>query len=321
MKQSPKSLFALLALLLCLSGCTQAVPPAASPATPVETTEIAAVSSGEDAETSSYTPNNLPEYSGSPYVELNGNVPEFSQDQFTTESYEFYTDLDQLGRCGTCYANIGQDLMPTEARESISSVHPSGWVQAQYDCVEGGNLYNRCHLIGFQLTGENANDHNLITGTRYLNVEGMLPFENQVAEYIKTTGHHVLYRVTPVYEGSNLVASGVHMEAASVEDEEIRFNVYCYNVQPGVEINYLTGESCLAGETAKQEDQQTEQQTEPPAEEAASCDYVLNTSSHKFHLPDCSGVSSMKAENRQDYTGDREDLIAQGYTPCGTCKP
>jgi DNA-entry nuclease len=149
----------------------------------------------------------------------------------------------------------------------------------------------------------------------------MLPFENQVADYIKTTGHHVLYRVTPVYEGSNLVASGVHMEAASVEDDEIRFNVYCYNVQPGVEINYATVESCLAGETAKQEDQQTEQQTEPPAEEAASCDYVLNTSSHKFHLPDCSGVSSMKAENRQDYTGDREDLIAQGYTPCGTCKP
>jgi DNA-entry nuclease len=307
-------LISLLALLLCLTGCTQAVPSGASPAAPVEhaeATEIAAVSSAEHAEVPIYTLNDLPEYSGSPYVELNGNVPEFSQDQFTTESYEFYTDLDQLGRCGTCYANIGQDLMPTEDRESISSVHPSGWVQAQYDCVDGKNLYNRCHLIGFQLTGENANDHNLITGTRYLNVEGMLPFENQVAEYIRSTGHHVLYRVTPVYEGSNLVASGVQMEAASVEDDEIRFNVYCYNVQPGVEINYQTGESCLAGEAVEDAAEQEED----------TCDYVLNTSSHKFHLPDCSGISGMKAENRQDYTGTREDLIAQGYAPCGICDP
>jgi DNA-entry nuclease len=314
MKKYAKSLISLLALLLCLTGCTQAVPSGASPAAPVEhaeATEIAAVSSAEHAEVPIYTLNDLPEYSGSPYVELNGNLPEFSEDQFTTESYEFYTDLDQLGRCGTCYANIGQDLMPTEDRESISSVHPSGWVQAQYDCVDGKNLYNRCHLIGFQLTGENANDHNLITGTRYLNVEGMLPFENQEAEYIRSTGHHVLYRVTPVYEGSNLVASGVQMEAASVEDDEIRFNVYCYNVQPGVEINYQTGESCLAGEAVEDAAEQEED----------TCDYVLNTSSHKFHLPDCSGISGMKAENRQDYTGTREDLIAQGYAPCGICDP
>jgi DNA-entry nuclease len=318
MKKYTRSLFALLALLLCLTGCTQAVPPAkTAPVEHTETTEAQAASSTENVEVPIYTLDDLPDYSGSPYVELYGNVPEFSEDQFTTESYEFYTDLDQLGRCGTCYANIGQDLMPTEERESISSVHPSGWVQAQYDCVDGKSLYNRCHLIGFQLTGENANDHNLITGTRYLNVEGMLPFENQVAAYIKTTGHHVLYRVTPVYEGSNLVASGVQMEAASVEDEEIRFNVYCYNVQPGVEINYLTGESCLADEAARQ----TIEQEDQGDQEEDSCDYVLNTSSLRFHLPDCSGISDMKAENRQDYIGTREELIAQGYTPCRICEP
>jgi DNA-entry nuclease len=316
----------LLALLLCLTGCTQeafrveAAVTAPELSVPLEdqSAETDGSEPGEEdkgsAETPIYTLENLPDYSGSPYVELNGNVPEFSEDLFTTESYEFYTDLDQLGRCGTCYANIGQDLMPTEDRESISSVHPSGWVQAQYDCVDGKNLYNRCHLIGFQLTGENSNDHNLITGTRYLNVVGMLPFENQVAEYIKTTGHHVLYRVTPVYEGSNLVASGVQMEAASVEDAEIRFNVYCYNVQPGVEINYATGESCLAGTDTGWNVEQEEDRED-------TRDYVLNTSSRKFHLPECSGVSRMNGKNRQDYTGTREDLIAQGYAPCGICAP
>jgi DNA-entry nuclease len=190
----------------------------------------------------------LPAYDGTPYVELNGNVPAFDESDFTTNSFETYSPLDALGRCGAAYANIGRDLMPTEKRGNISSVKPSGWVQAQYDFVDGKALYNRCHLIGYQLTGENANEGNLITGTRYLNVEGMLPFENMVTDYIKETGNHVLYRVTPVYDGSDLVAQGVQMEAESVEDrgDGICYNVFCYNVQPGVTIDYATGESALA---------------------------------------------------------------------------
>ena len=298
-----KSLLSLLLILcLLLGGCSVEVVQEA----PAPESTIAATSAG--TESGIITMANIPEYAGEPYVEINGNMPDFAEELFTTESYEFYTDLDQIGRCGACFANIGQDLMPTEDRGSISSVHPSGWVQAQYDFVDGKSLYNRCHLIGFQLTGENANDHNLITGTRYLNVEGMLPFENLVAEYIKETGNHVLYRVTPVFEVDNLVASGVQMEAISVEDrgEGICFNVYCYNVQPGVVIDYATGESRL-DEDALSQGQQME--------------YVLNTNGKKFHQPDCSSVADMKEENRQDYTGTRELLIAQGYEPCGRCKP
>ena len=191
--------------------------------------------------------------------------------------------------------------MPTEDRESISSVRPTGWVQAEYDFVEGGSLYNRCHLIGFQLTGENANEENLITGTRYMNVEGMLPFENMVADYIKETGNHVLYRAIPIFEGENLVASGVVMEAFSVEDEGegVCFHVYVYNVQPGVEIDYATGESWETGDSAFSalESQAEEQET----------DYVLNTSSKKFHRPDCSSVDSMSEKNRQEYHGTRRN--------------
>lgn len=267
-----------------------------------------------------YSMENLPPYSGSPYVALDGNVPDFSPEQKTGESCEFYTDLDQLGRCGACYANIGPDLMPTEERGSISSVHPSGWMQAQYDCVDGENLYNRCHLIGYQLTGENANDHNLITGTRYLNVEGMLPFENQVAEYIRETGNHVLYRATPVFEDSNLVASGVELEALSVEDDSISFHVFCYNVQPGVVINYATGESCLETESPQNS---VSPEPSPDCSEEGSQEItcILNTNGKKFHLPDCPSVDAMKEENREAYTGFREDLIAQGYSPCGRCNP
>ena len=257
----------------------------------------------------------VPAYSGSPYVEINGNQPDFSQDQETTESFESYSELDSLGRCGTAFACIGEDLMPTEERGSISEVHPTGWVQAEYDCVDGGSLYNRCHLIGFQLTGENANEKNLITGTRYLNVEGMLPFENLVADYIKETGNHVLYRVTPVFQGDNLVASGVTMEALSVEDagEGVCFSVYVYNVQPGVEIDYATGESWESGDSPES--------SQESAVEGGEEHYILNTNSHKFHLPSCSSVDDMSEKNREDYYGSREDLIAQGYDPCGSCHP
>lgn len=185
----------------------------------------------------------IPAYADAPYVTIADNEPAFSEADITTKSYESYSELDDLGRCGVAMACLGRDLMPTEERESISHIKPSGWVQGQYDFVDGGSLYNRCHLIGFQLAGENANEKNLITGTRYMNTIGMLPFENMVADYIKETDNHVLYRVTPLYDGSNAVASGVQMEAYSVEDEGdgICFNVYVYNVQPGVEIDYATG--------------------------------------------------------------------------------
>lgn len=287
-----------LVLSLLLSGCELGLPQ--------ENQQASAVSVSLEE---------VPAYSGSPYVELDGNQPGFSLEERTTDSFETYSTLDALGRCGPAYACIGQDLMPTEDRESISSVRPTGWVQAEYDFVEGGSLYNRCHLIGFQLTGENANEENLITGTRYMNVEGMLPFENMVADYIKETGNHVLYRAIPIFEGENLVASGVVMEAFSVEDEGegVCFHVYVYNVQPGVEIDYATGESWETGDSAFSA-------LESQAEEQEA-DYVLNTSSKKFHRPDCSSVDSMSGKNRQEYHGTREELIAQGYEPCGSCNP
>ena len=214
-----------LLLLLCaaLSGCGQLL----------------------QAAPSSFSLEDVPPFSGEPYVVLQDNQPGFSQEDFTTDSFETYSSLDLLGRCGTAYANIGLDLMPTEERDSIGQVKPSGWQTVKYDIVDGKYLYNRCHLIGYQLSGENANEQNLITGTRYLNVEGMLPFENMVADYVQETGNHVLYRVTPIFQGTELVARGVQMEAESVEDqgEGICFNVYVYNDQPGITIDYATGES------------------------------------------------------------------------------
>ena len=259
------------------------------------------------AQTASSTLEDLPAYSGSPYVPLDDNQPNFSPEDMTTDSFESYSPLDRLGRCGAAFANIGVDLMPTEERESISDVTPSGWINREYD---GQYLYNRCHLIGFQLTGENANEENLITGTRYMNVEGMLPFENLVADYVRETDNHVLYRVTPLFEGSELVARGVQMEALSVEDEGegVCFNVYVYNVQPGISIDYATGESWA------------EDQAQGPGDREGVT-YILNTSSHKFHYPDCAGVSTMSEKNKEAYTGSREDLIAQGYDPCGQCNP
>lgn len=186
----------------------------------------------------------LPPYSGEPYISVCGGEPDFSEDEITSVSFEYYSELDALGRCGACIASVGQDIMPTEKRGSIGQVKPTGWHTVKYDFVDGKYLYNRCHLIGFQLTGENANKRNLITGTRYLNVEGMLPFENMVADYVKETGNHVMYRVTPIFVDDELLARGVHIEAESVEDggDGIMFNVFCYNVQPGVVLDYTTGE-------------------------------------------------------------------------------
>ena len=263
----------------------------------------------------SFSLEDVPAFSGEPYVVLEDNQPGFTQEELTAQGFEEYSPLDLLGRCGTAYACVGLETMPTEDRESISQVKPSGWQTAEYSTslVDGGYLYNRCHLIGFQLTGENANQENLITGTRYLNVEGMLPFENLVADYVKETGNHVLYRVTPVFSGQELVARGVELEALSVEDggEGVCFHVYCYNNQPGIQIDYATGDSWETG---------AEPQPDSSSQGGEQL-YVLNTNSQKFHLPGCSGAESMNPANRQDYTGSRQALIDQGYSPCGTCKP
>lgn len=251
----------------------------------------------------------IPYYSGSPYSIINNNEPYFEDSDFTEESFESYSPLDSLGRCTLAFANVSEDTMPTEDRGSISQVKPSGWQSTKYDNVDGGYLYNRCHLIGWQLTSENANEENLITGTRYLNVTGMLPFENMVADYIKETGNHVLYRVTPIFFDDDLVAYGARMEAKSVEDEGegICFHVFCYNVQPGIDIDYSDGSSSLA---------------ETEATEGSSQNtYILNTNSHVFHLPGCSSVNSMSDSNKEEYKGSREDLIEDGYKPCSRCNP
>ena len=210
--------------------------------------EISAVSNEISEEEKVFDFSQVPEYSGEAYVVINDNVPFFTKEDMVTTSYEIYSELDEMGRCGVCVASVGKDIMPTDDREGIGNVKPSGWNQAKYPgVVNGSYLYNRCHLIGFQLTGENDNKGNLITGTRYLNIEGMLVFENMVADYVKETENHVLYRVTPIFENDNLLASGVLIEAKSVEDdgEDILFCVYCYNVQPGVSINYEDGSSSL----------------------------------------------------------------------------
>lgn len=269
-----------------------------------------------------YTGYEIPDYSGTDIITLNNNVPVFNT--VSESSYEYYSDLDSLGRCGVCEACIGQDIMPTEPREEIGSVTPSGWVQAKYDMAvtqsDSPYLYNRCHLIGFQLAGENANEKNLITGTRHFNVDLMLIYEDIVADYVKNTGNHVMYRVTPVYNDGDLVAKGVQMEGYSVEDNGLGvcFNVFCYNVQPGVSIDYSTGAS--TGPEFTGTETSTVGQTVPePVTEGTS--YVLNTNSMKFHLPDCASVSQMAEHNRQDVSWTRDECIANGYSPCGVCHP
>ena len=285
---------------------------------------IAQVAPGQDPV--SYSLEDLPAYSGEPYVVLEDNQPDFPEEDRTGNSFEAYSPLDSLGRCGTAYANVGTDLMPTEERGDIGQVKPSGWHTVKYDFVDGKYLYNRCHLIGYQLTGENANEENLITGTRYLNMEGMLPFENLVADYVEETGNHVLYRVTPVFEGEDLVARGVVMEGWSVEDggEGVCFFVFAYNVQPGVVIDYATGESWAEDEVptdGTESEAPTDGVEGEVTTDGAERTYILNTSSMKFHDPDCSGAADIKAENRETYTGSREALLAEGYSPCGVCKP
>lgn len=286
---------------------------------------------------------NIPAYTGNAYVAVNNNNPYFTDaDKSRTDAFETYSDLDGAGRCGVAYANICKEIMPTEKRGKIGSVKPTGWHTIKYDIVDGKYLYNRCHLIGFQLAGENANNKNLITGTRYLNVTGMLPFENMVSDYVKETNNHVLYRVTPVFEGNNLLALGVLIEAYSVEDggAGITFCVYCYNVQPGIDINYANGDSSLAAAQTQTSVAQTPAQTEPPTtqpqtqpqtqqqiqtevpqQNVSVNTYIINTNTGKFHYPNCRSVNQMADKNKLEYTGTRDEVIAQGYAPCGNCRP
>ena len=290
--------------------------------------------------TSAFSLREIPAYSGTPYTEVNGNQPYFTEEELTTQSFETYSELDSLGRCGVAYANVGQDLMPTEPRGEIGAVKPTGWHLVKYDNVDGKYLYNRCHLIAYMLAAENANPQNLITGTRYLNVQGMLPFETKVCDYVKNTGNHVLYRVTPIFDGDNLLADGVLMEAYSVEDagEGISFCVFAYNVQPGIGIDYATGDNWAEGsgtyqstaapaavETpAPQPGTDTAVQITPESsvsQESRETTYVLNTNTKKFHYPTCSSVDDMKEKNKQIYTGSRDEVINMGYVPCKRCNP
>lgn len=245
----------------------------------------------------------IPAYSGTPYVEIDGNIPAFTEDELSTKSYENYSELDELGRCGAAMANIGKDLMPTEERGSIGMIKPSGWHTVRYDdLIDGKYLYNRCHLIGFQLTGENANEKNLITGTRYMNMEGMLPFEDMVADHIQETNNHVLYRVTPIFEGDDLVASGVQMEAQSVEDhgEGIRFNVFVYNVQPGITIDYITGESHLEKGVEKEQN-------------ATDVEIRGNKDSKIYHCPGQRSYDDMEDSKNLIIFNSEEEAQAAGY--------
>lgn len=309
-------LFAFLLSFSLLTGCSAPTEETSSannePAAQEQVETTSQEEQPQKVDASTYTLDDIPAYSGEPYVEINGNGPNFTDEDKSRDTFEEYSPLDYLGRCGVAFMLASEETMPTEDRGDIGDVKPSGWHTVRYNGVVDGNyLYNRCHLLGFQLSGENANERNLITGTRYMNTEGMLPFENQIADYIDATGNHVLYRVTPIYTGDNLVADGVQMEAYSIEDKGngINFNVFCYNVQPGIVIDYATGESKL-------EEILIEESTT-----SADQHYILNTNSKKFHYPDCSSVDDMSAKNKQDYKGTREDLIDKGYDPCGRCNP
>ena len=295
----------------------------------------------------------IPAYDGKAYVAINNNEPFFTDSDMTTTAFENYSDLDSLGRCGVAYANICKDIMPTEERGKIGMIKPSGWHTVKYDVIKDRYLYNRCHLIGYQLAGENANPKNLITGTRYLNVEGMLPFENLVADYVNNTGNHVLYRVTPMFSGSNLVANGVLIEAKSVEDNGggILFNVYCYNVQPGVGINYENGDSWLDGTTPQKQSAQTDTPKNEGSQSSDGSGAGESGSSSSTTESASSGSDSSAAENSDADSSNSETMVhitatgkkyhragcrtlkksdtevtldeakSMGLSPCGICNP
>lgn len=315
--------------------------PSASEAAPGGAQEGASPSSQEEFAAGweqTFTLNDVPAYSGELYTVINDNIPFFPKTPNATESFERYAELDSLGRCGTACANVGKDIMPTEPRGEIGQVRPSGWHTVKYDGIDGNYLYNRCHLIAYQLAGENANVQNLITGTRSFNASGMLPFEEMVGDYVRETDHHVLYRVTPMFRGMNLVADGVLMEAWSVEDNGagICFNVFVYNVQPGIVIDYATGDSYADTGVSLADGGSADQSGDsvdpvilpsptvtptPEPQESTSPNYILNTNTHKFHYPYCDSVQEMAERNKLPYSGTRDEVIAMGYVPCKRCNP
>lgn len=307
----------ILTILLAFSVVFVPIPAVSNNSGVSESTVTAQASTSKKA---SFSIKDVPEYDGNASVEVNGNKPYFTaKEKEKTYSFESYHKLDKLGRCGVAYANVSKDTMPTEERGAIGQVKPTGWHTVKYTGVVDGNyLYNRCHLIAYCLTAENANKKNLITGTRYLNVEGMLPYEEMTARYIDRTGNHVLYRVTPIFEGKNLLASGVLMEGYSVEDEGkgISFCVFCYNVQPGITIDYATGDSHLSTD----KDTNTDKNDESSKNNGKQT-YILNTNTKKFHKPDCRSVKQMSDKNKKEVKKSRDKLIEDGYSPCKNCNP
>ena len=316
----------------------------------------------DDARSAQATIADIPAYTGALCIDINHGMPGFTAQDEARGTFMQFSDLDFEGRCGTAFARIGPDTVSNEKRGDISQVHPSGWVQRKYSFVDDGMLYNRSHLIAHQLCGENANEKNLITGTRTFNAVGMLYYEELVGDYVRSTGNHVLYRVTPLFAANDLVARGVQMEAKSIEDngEAVQFNVFVYNVEPGVAIDYVTGESWESSETPQVTSKGSATITTAAAARADKAaagrsagsgsgtgssgsnagdghgtgsnssnnqgtseqqDYILNVKNKKFHKPDCSAASDISSANKQDFTGTRDQLIAKGYSPCGICKP
>ena len=264
-------------------------------------------------------------FKGEPYAVVNNNKPEFSKKELSLDDgYENYPNLDNLGRCKTVIAKVGPETMPTEERKGIGMIKPTGWHTIRYDnLISDKYLYNRCHLIGFQLAGENANKNNLITGTRYLNVEGMLPFEDEVANYVQSTGNHVIYKVSPIYKGNNLVSSGVQMQAYSVEDKGkgVSFNIYCFNVQPGIIIDYATGDSRESGEKISENNvTKNNSSSSSDSDYNVKKEYVVNTNTGKYHDSSCKSVKSMKGKNKKLMKASKKTLESQGYKPCGNCQ-
>lgn len=310
MRKAKPWILVFLFVFLTACGTAKEITPSKTPDVSVVETVKPSLESTQQPEIPSVeTASYIGKYEGVAAICVNENIPYFTEDELTIEPFEVYSELDELGRCGVAYANICKELMPTEERGEIGMVKPTGWHTVKYaDLIDGNYLYNRCHLIGFQLAGENANEKNLITGTRFLNVEGMLPYENEIADYVKETGNHVLYRVTPEFEGDNLVASGVLMEAYSVEDYGVgvKFCIFCPNVQPGIEIDYRTGDSWISGTESK-----------GSGTEMTEISYIGNVTNHKLHKSTC---QSLPSEKNQVLFTSIEEAEENGYTDrCKLC--
>lgn len=346
--KTPQSLLLVCLLAISLYGCSPTTGNTPNNTSNTENTQtdtgsaqtdkssIESDSTSTDSAISSISLDDIPEYSSDASIAINGNIPFFSDEEKTrTDAFETYSSLDSLGRCGVAYANICPELMPTEERGEIGSVKPSGWVQNKYPDIikeSPSYLYNRCHLIAFCLAGENANEKNLITGTRYLNIEGMLPYEEKVANYVDSTENHVLYRVTPIFEDNNLLASGVLMEAYSVEDQGsgICFCIYAYNVQPQITIDYATGENHASTEdestgnissNSSENSSNVANTSSSDNSDATEYSYVINKNTKVFHSPNCSSINQMKDTNKIYSSESRDALISEGYSPCGNCNP